>query len=268
MKSLQVMRDEILSRPPANDMIQDLLPDSTSVYMLICGRSGIGKTNLAFNILYCLASGTPFLSHKIVQCRVGYFSMEGSDAKILTRFDKLTASFDGADEHIYWHHCLPITLNEKGMDELKHIVTGLEVVIIDPLRPLVMGDYTSPKDAALFLTNLRKVQNDTGTKVILIHHIRKRDKRYKVYPEDLIDEVKGASEYVEGASTVLLLEQEKQRKDHFGKYLPKRDDYRTLYFTKVKDAPTDIKPLTLYFNRDTLLFEPRFDKEYEGEDYY
>ena len=44
MKLLSQARNEILARPPANDLIQDLLPDSSSAYMLICGRSGIGKT--------------------------------------------------------------------------------------------------------------------------------------------------------------------------------------------------------------------------------
>jgi RecA-family ATPase len=87
MKSINQARREILSRPQTDDLIQDLLPDSSQAYMLICGRSGIGKTFLALNILYCLATGTPFLSHKTKTCNVGYLSMEGSDVKILKRFD-------------------------------------------------------------------------------------------------------------------------------------------------------------------------------------
>ena len=82
MKSLSQMRREISNRPPADDLIQDLLPDSSSVYMLICGRSGIGKTFLALNVLFSLATGLPFLSHKTKPCKVGYLSMEGSDRKI------------------------------------------------------------------------------------------------------------------------------------------------------------------------------------------
>lgn len=264
MKLLSQARNEILARPPANDLIQDLLPDSSSAYMLICGRSGIGKTFLALNILYCLATGTPFLSHKTKQCQVGYLSMEGSDRKILNRFDTLSTSFPDTEDNVHWHHTLAITLNEAGISQLEEIITGLDAVIIDPLRPLVPGDYTTPKDANTFLKNLQRVQNETSTKVILIHHIRKPDKRVKVQPEDLQFEVKGASEYVEAATTVLLLERVHQPKDNLGKFLPRADD-KTLHFVKVKDAPTDLKPITLRFNRDSMLFEPlieHYQEEY------
>lgn len=263
MKSLAERRNEISSRPQEDDLIKDLLPDSKSAYMLICGRSGIGKTFIGLDILYCLASGLPFLSRKTKQCKVGYLSMEGSETKIMDRFDTISKSFpDGTESNIRWEHSLPITLNESGISKLKGILAGLEVALIDPLRPLVAGDYTSPKDANTFLKNLQLIQNETGTKLILIHHVRKPDKRYKVQPEDLIFEVKGASEYVEAANTVLLLERASQPKDHFGKFLPKTDD-KMLHFVKVKDAPSGEKPITLRFNPDTWLFEP---VTYEYED--
>jgi hypothetical protein len=258
MKLLSEKRNEILARPLADDLIQDLLPDSSSAYMLICGRSGIGKTNLALNLLYCLASGIPFLSHKTKQCEVGYLSMEGSDLKILNRFDILSRSFPGAEEHIQWEHSLAITLNPEGIARLEEIITGLDAVIIDPMRPLIPGDYTTPKDANLFLKNLQKLQNETNTRLVLIHHIRKPDKRVRVHAEDLIFEVKGASEYVEAATTVLLLERAPQPKDGFGKFLQSTDD-RLLSFVKVKDAPTDLKPVRLRFDRDRMLFLPLTD---------
>lgn len=255
MNLLTKKRNEILARPQANDIINDLLPDSSSAYMLIVGRSGIGKTFLALNLLFCLASGTPFLSHKTKLCEVGYLSMEGSDLKILNRFDTLSKSYPDAEEHIHWEHSLAITLNAEGTERLKQIITGLDVVIIDPMRPLIPGDYTTPKDANCFLKNLQKLQHDTGTKLILIHHIRKPDRRVRVHAEDLMFEVKGAGEYVEAATTVMLLEHAPQPKDGFGKFLPGTDD-RLLSFVKVKDAPTDLPPLTLRFNRERMLFLP------------
>ena len=84
-----------MNRPPTDDLIQDLLPDSSSAYMLICGRSGIGKTFLALNVLYCLATGVPFLSHKTKPCKVGYLSMEGSDRKILKQSQEVVPKLPG-----------------------------------------------------------------------------------------------------------------------------------------------------------------------------
>ena len=264
MKPLSAMIREINDRPPSDDLIQDLLPDSSSAYMLLCGRSGIGKTFLALELLHCLASGLPFLSRKTQQCKAGYLSMEGSDLKIKERFEAIGKSFPPeARDNIFWHHTMAITLNPEGIANLEDIIYGLNVCIIDPMRPLVAGDYTSPKDASFFLKNLQKVQNETGVRLILLHHIRKPDKKVKVQPEDLQFEVKGASEYVEGANTVLLLERASQPKDQFGKFLPKTDD-RMLHFVKVKDGPGGEYPIRLRFDGESKIFRPVNDSiEYE-----
>ena len=266
MKPLSKMRNEIMNRPPADDLIQDLLPDSSSAYMLICGRSGVGKTFLALNILYCLATGMPFLSHKTKPCKVGYLSMEGSDQKILNRFNTISNSFPpNAEDNIHWQHTTAITLTDTGLQQLEEIVTGLDVVIVDPLRPLIAGDYTMPKDANTFLKRLQRIQNETSTRIILIHHIRKPDKRVKVQPEDLQFEVKGAAEYVEAATTVLHLERAKQPQDNLGRFQHSSDD-RVLHFVKVKDAPTELKPITLRFDRARMLFLPLINNSPEEQD--
>ena len=265
MKLLTEVPAEIHNRPVADDLIQDILPDSVSAYMLIVGRSGIGKTFLALQLLYCLATGYPFLSHKTKQCQVGYLSMEGSDLKIATRFETMAKSFPQCNGNIAWHHTTAIKLSPEGYEKLEEIITGQDVVIVDTLRYLVAGDYTTPKDANTFLERLQKLQNATSTKFILLHHIRKPDKRIKIHPEDLQFEVKGATEYVEGATTVLLLERATQGKDAKGQYFVKSSDNKMLYFSKVKDSPTDLKPITLHFNRDTMLLEP-ITTFYDDED--
>lgn len=264
MKTVEEMRNSILREPPADDLIQDLLPHSTTAYMLLVGRSGIGKTFLLLNILYCLASGTPFLNRKTKQCKVGYLSFEGDRRKILIRFDTIGSSFPEASGYIHWEHALPFPLNNLGIEHLEELITGLDVVGIDPLRPLVAGDYLTPKDAGTFLNKLRQVQNDTSTTFILTHHIRKPDRRYKVQPEDLQYEVKGASEYVEAATTVLLMEKATQPRDEFGKWIL-GTQFKHLHFVKIKDAPTEPKPVTLRFNSEKMLYEPITDVFKEEE---
>lgn len=254
MKTVEQMRTSILEEPAADDFIDGWLPHSTSAYMLIAGRAGIGKTFMLLDSLHCLASGDPILSHKTKQCRVGFLSLEGDKRKILARFDRIGQSYPEAVGNIYWEHCLPFKLNDQGIDRLCEIMAGLDVVGIDPLRPLVTGDYTSPKDASNFLVNLRKAQETTGTTVILTHHIRKPDKRIKVRPEDLAFEVKGASEYVEAATSVLLLERARQSREEFGKF-GSNSDLRELHLVKLKDSPAEPRPIVLKFNNQTMLFE-------------
>ena len=254
MKTVDQVIENLKKEPHADDIIKDLFPNSTSAYMLICGRSGIGKTNLVLYLAFCIATGMKFFSLETKQKITGYLSFEGGERQIANRFDKLKQTFGSAGDYLRWEHSLPIKLNKVGIDELKEIITGLEVAIIDPLRPLVAGDWMKPADAAAFLDNLREVQNDTGTTLILVHHIRKPDRKLRVLPEDLQFEIKGATEYVDGA-TVLLLERPGHVKDESGKFVSSSDD-RILYFPKVKDAPAEFKPIHLRFFRDELLFKP------------
>ena len=265
MKTVDQVIEDLRKEPPSDDITKDLLPNSTTAYMLICGRSAIGKTNLALYLAFCIATGKKFFSLETKQKTVGYLSFEGGQRQIAKRFEKLKQTFGSAGDYLRWEHSMPIKLNLKGRDDLKRLVTGLEVAIIDPLRPLVVGDWMKPADASNFLENLRVVQNDTGTVVILVHHIRKPDRKTRVLPEDLQFEIKGATEYVDGAATVLLLDRPRHSRDESGRFQSTSDD-RTLYFVKVKDAPTEFKPLHLRFDRDELIFKPMTER-YESEQY-
>ena len=263
MKTVDRVLEDLKKEIPSDDIIKDLLPDSTSAYMLICGRSGIGKTNLVLYLAFCIATGDKFFSMQTQQKVVGYLSFEGSQHQTAKRFEKLIQTFGSAGEYLRWEHSLPIKLNSQGKDELKRLLTGLDVAILDPLRSMEAGDYSKPADASNFLDHLRDIQNDTGTTLILIHHIRKPDRKLRVLPEDLQFEIKGATEYVDGASTVLLLDRPRYSKDDFGRFQSNSDD-RVLYFPKVKDAPAEFKPILLRLNREKLIFFPLTNRDEEN----
>lgn len=264
MKTLDQVLIDLKKEPDSDDVIKDLLPCSITSYMLICGRSGIGKTNLVLYLAFCIATGTKFFSMETKRKRVGYLSFEGGKRQIANRFQKLKQTFGSTGDYLRWEHSMPIKLTAKGKEELKSIITGLEVVIIDPLRPLVLGDWMKPTDASSFLESLRAVQNDTGTTIILVHHIRKPDRKLRVRPEDLQFEIKGATEYVDGAATVLLLDRPRHSRDNSGRFQSNTDE-RILYFPKVKDAPAEFRPLYLQFDRDKLIFKPATTLYDDGE---
>ena len=255
MRTVDQVLEALKKEPLSDDIIKDLLPNSTCAYMLICGRSGIGKTNFVLYLAFCIATGRKFFSLETKQKIVGYLSFEGGEHQMAKRFEKLKRTFGSAGEYLQWEHAMPIKLTSKGKDELKRLITGLEVAIIDPLRPLVCGDWMKPADASTFLENLREVQNDTGTTMVLVHHIRKPDRKTRVLPEDLQFEIKGATEYVDGAATVLLLDRPRFVHGETSKF-SSTSDHRVLYFPKVKDAPAEFKPLNLRFCRDELIFKP------------
>lgn len=256
LKTLAEMRDEIqMDTTSSDDLIQDLLPHSNSAYLVLAGRSGIGKTFLLLNILYCLASGTPFLNHKTKKCKVGYISFEGDRRKILKRFDTIGKSFENTQDLISWGHLMPFPLNKDGIPRLTELISGLDVVGIDCLRYLIPGDYLAPKDMSAFVQSLRTVQNNSNTVILLIHHIRKPDRRYRLRTEDLLYEIKGASEIVEAANTVLLMDKGIQKRGVYGKFAKSDPSDRVLYIAKAKDSPTDYKPINLQFDAEKMMFQ-------------
>lgn len=260
MLPLGAWRAKVVADPPTEDIIQDLLPNASTEYLAICGRAGIGKTNLALHLAFCLATETPWFSHKTKRCRVGYLGFEGTPRKLLTRFDKLQDSFGDPGEYLLVERALPFKLIKAGVDRFLRTIEGLDIVIIDPLRYIVPDDYTKPEAASAFILTLKECCGKTETIPILLHHIRKPDRRLTVRPEDLAFEVKGATDYVDAAATVVLLERARQPRTKDGRFGSNTDD-RVLHFCKVKDAPAEILPLKLKFNRDTLIYEPILDDE-------
>lgn len=266
MLPLNIWRQQLLKDPPVEDIIQDLLPNASTEYLLLCGRAGIGKTNLALHLAFCLATGHPWFSHKTNQCRVGYLGFEGTPRKLLARFDKLQNSYGDPGDYLRVNRTLPFKLVKDGVNRFQQIIDGLDVIIIDPLRYIVPDDYTKPEAASAFISTLKDCCAKTGTIPILLHHVRKPDRRLMVRPEDLAFEVKGATDYVDAAATVLLLERVRQPRNKAGRFGSSSDD-SMLHFCKVKDAPAELLPLRLQFNRNTLIYEPMLDYEPEGDEF-
>ena len=185
MLTLAAWRQKVIADPPTEDLIKDILPNACTEYMLVCGRAGIGKTNLVLYLAFCLATGTPFLSHKTKQCRTGYLGFEGTPRKLLARFDKLQDSFQDPGDFLLVERSLPFKLSRTDTDKFTRKIEGLEIIIIDPLRYIVCDDYTKPEAASTFISTLRECCAKTGTIPILVHHVRKPDRRLTVRPEDL-----------------------------------------------------------------------------------
>ena len=240
----------IQRQPQREDLINQLLPNGSGI-MLLAGRPGVGKTNLALLLGLCLASGKPFLGFSCKRATVTYLAFEMADDKYLARFDKLLPQFPSSVvDNFRFARILPTKLKQVDSDFLS-LLTGASIVIIDPLRYLVAGDFIKPQDAATFISIINEIARKYDISFILIHHVKKPQGFLRVEPDDLY-QLKGATEYVDAATTVLLLE---KAKISFSKGFGSSKDRYILYFAKTRDALAEIEPVKLVFNRDKLLFE-------------
>lgn len=240
-------------KKPANpDLIEGLLPDGND-FMLLVGRPGIGKTNMSLNIAYCLATGTSFFGFACQKVKVGYLGFEGSDHKLAKRVEKIQQNFPDPAGNLYIQVGGLFKLPRQPQ-KFKAVTNGLRVIIIDPLRYMVQGDYCKPENAAQFISSLHDLCVQQGVAAIICHHVRKRKENLRLEPGDL-DSIKGATDYADTATSVLLLERAHQARNPKGKFALIDPDKVTLYFAKARDAIADIPPKNLRLNRQKLLFE-------------
>jgi len=242
----------VKTKPVSSDLIEGILPDSTD-YMLIAGRTGIGKSILALQLAFCMATGTPFLGFPCKRVKVGYLSFEGSEQKLRDRVERIQANFPDALDNLYLNVGGSFKL-AKQPQKFSGMVKDLRIVIIDPLRYMVEHDYCKPEYASSFISNLHTLSRQQNVACVIVHHIRKPNPKLLIEPGDL-DTIKGATDYVDAATSVLLLERSRQPRSSSGKFAPVNPDETTLYFAKTRDAIADIPPKTLVLNRSKLIFE-------------
>lgn len=246
--------EEVRARPYVPDLVEELIPAQPAL-ILLAGRAGIGKTNLVLQLAFSVATGADFLGLKTRQTSVGYLGFEGTPEKMAGRLEKLQRAFPGWEGHVQFSLHTPLRL--AGNEDLfSESFQGLGLVVLDPLKYLVAGDYVKPADAQRFLATLLGIASELGAPILLCHHIRKPDKRVLLDPGDLY-EVKGAGDYVEAATTVMLLERERQGHRPGGGFAPVNRDHAVLHFAKARDAVAALDPILLQFDRERLLWVPR-----------
>lgn len=233
-------------------LLEHLIPDEPG-YSLLCGRPGIGKSILALNLCCALDTGTPFLGRSTIKSPVGYWTAEGSKRALYDRLSIIKKRYPPTDDSLHLGVMSFPRLPGKE-SEFEARLWGLKLVVIDPVKFAIRGDYTRPMDALAFIDSLLKVSRRIGCSFLLVHHVRKSNPMSMIEPGDL-DEVKGGTDYADQATSVLLLERQRQGHTPAGGFAPVNPDDRQLYFAKARDSVVELPPLQLRFLRPRLEFE-------------
>ena len=253
LESAEKWISQVRSRPQVPDLVKELIPAKSGL-ILLGGRTGIGKTNLALQLAFSVATGVEFLGLKTRQADVGYLGFEGAPDKMANRLEKQARSFSDWQGHLRFDVRTPMKL--EGNEALfLSMFRGVGLAILDPLKYLVSGDYIKPAYAQAFVARVLKLAEELGAPILLSHHIRKPDMRGLFEPGDLY-ELKGAGDYVEAATTVMLLERERQGHKPGGGWARPNPDHAVLHFAKTRDAVAALEPIPMRFDRERLLFVP------------
>lgn len=181
--------------------------------MLLVGPPGVGKTQVALNFAYGLATGETILEYAFDRPRRILFvscEMGPVDLKVFT--DQMTSQFDAeqqallSENFFVFPHGEPLYLNSKqGQEQLKRMIDVLRIdgFIFDSLGSATnkaLTDEESTKGLLDFNDSLRK---DMGVFSWFIHHNRKATENNKE-PSGLAD-VYGSQYITARATTVLSL---------------------------------------------------------------
>ena len=250
------------AKPRVDELVEGLVPATTG-FVLLGGRTGLGKTNLLLQLAFSIAAGRSFYGHKTRQAKVGYLLFEGDQHQTQDRLRKLVREFPEGVDNFNFNLLPPRKLTRHPplltMAWYIEFFSGVDLMCMDPLKYMVPGDYTKSEVAQSFIVDVQHLSREVGAPAILSHHIRKpnKDPRSPLDPGDLY-EIKGATDYVDAATTVMFLERERQGRNEsntgFGRVNP---DNMVLHFPKTRDAVASEDPVFLSFNRRKLLFEPR-----------
>lgn len=192
-------------------LIPDLLQEAGN--LLLVGPPGVGKTQVALNFAYGLATGTDLLDFKMgAPKRILFVSCEMGPADLKYFTDKITSQYDDESkallsENLYvFPHGEPLYLNSPiGQEQLLRMIDVLKVdgFIFDSLGSATSKSLTDEEATKGLLDFNDRLRKNLGVFSWFIHHNRKATETNKE-PSGLAD-VYGSQYITARATTVLSL---------------------------------------------------------------
>jgi len=164
---------QILSKPyKPNWLIKDHMEQNT-IGMLF-GVPACGKSFIAMDIAFCVASGHDWNGNDTAQGKVVYITGEGHSG-IGKRFKALELKYGTSTGDIFFS-TLPASLSDSdGVDAVQEAINNISpnptLIVIDTLNCNIgSGDENSARDFAIFMSLMRKTLMASGAAILIVHH--------------------------------------------------------------------------------------------------
>jgi hypothetical protein len=164
-------------RPPIESIIQGIITKG-SVNVLV-GMFGSKKTWSAISAAVCDALAKEWLGHAVKQGVVLIIDEESGDERLSRRLAMALRGEVGSETTpIYYISLAQFNLFKNAEDAALMIkairLIDAHLIIIDALADIMAGgDENSVKDTQPVFMQLRKIAEETGAAIIVIHHVNK-----------------------------------------------------------------------------------------------
>lgn len=171
--------DEVESLPPPRWLVPGLLVESSLA--AIYGIPESGKSFLALDIAMAIASGMDWHGREVMRGGVLYIAAEGAPGLgQRTRAWKIERRAQGGSFQLHFMREALNLAAEKDGDARSLVQTvidelgPLKLVIIDTLNQTAAGaDENSAKDMGRYIASMKRLRDETGATVAVVHHAGK-----------------------------------------------------------------------------------------------
>jgi len=225
-------------------IVDQLMSGQAGEYLMLSGRTGIGKTNVALWLAYCISTGHEFFGHTCKQLDVAYLSFEGAKSNYENRIKKIEKQFSPVEDRLHFDIISPNdprVLYDESMVKLSKL-SKCKVVILDGSYKLVNGDPSKTIDTKRFILQLKANLTELGMYCILIVQVNKPNKASLLQPQDIYS-IAGSAGFANDCETALMLENKHRSKVRYG-----------LHCVKSRIAVEEVRSKELLWNYETCSY--------------
>jgi len=173
--------------------------------MMISGASKSGKSFLLIELAIALAEGTKWLGFQCRKSKVMYINLEIDRNSLIHRFIDIYEALGIKPKNAHSISIWNLRGSSKPLDELipeliqKATLQGAEVIILDPIYKVMMGDENNATDMANLTNLFDKICYETGCTFVYSHHHSKGAQGFK----KSMDRASGSGGFSRDADTQL-----------------------------------------------------------------
>ena len=189
--------------PPRRPIVNDLLYSGTYLFV---GAPKVGKSFFMGQLAYHVAMGLPLWEYEVHQGTVLYLALEDDHRRLQGRLYRMFGT-EGTDNLLFAVYAKQLGV---GLEEqLKKFVRehpNTKLIIIDTLQKIreAGGDKYSYANDYEVVGKLKRLADDCGVCLLLVHHTRKQQ------ADDKFDMISGTNGLLGAADGAFLLQKEKR----------------------------------------------------------
>ena len=142
--------------------------------MLLAGPSKAGKSFALMELCAAFADGSEWFGHKCERSRTLYVNLELTEQSCKARFYDVFNAIGAKnvnDVGVWNLKGRGAALSKLKTPMIRRVrKTGAEVIVIDPIYKVMMGDESSARDISEFTNTLDEIVEESGCSLIYCHH--------------------------------------------------------------------------------------------------